>query len=98
MRVTNPLAFAILAAASSSPAVFGFVVQRPNHSIGMRPPRAENTADFTALHMASEEASTPISFREAEILGLRLMQEGSYQDALVGTFFIKLFIYKFVMF
>jgi hypothetical protein len=36
---------------------------------------------------ASELGSTPSTFREAEVLGLRLMQEGKYEDALNGTFY-----------
>ena len=40
----------------------------------------------SAMQMAGvQETPDPTSFREAEILGLRLMQEGSFEDALVGT-------------
>jgi hypothetical protein len=31
------------------------------------------------------EREAPTTFREAEILGLKLMQEGNYQDALNGV-------------
>ncbi len=33
---------------------------------------------------ASEEDSKPTTFREAEVLGLRLMQEGQFEEALKG--------------
>jgi len=33
----------------------------------------------------ADSVSEPKSFREAEVLGLRLMQEGDYQGALDGT-------------
>lgn len=45
--------------------------------------RAESAT--IARQMASEDMPTPSTFREAEILGLRLMQEGKFQDALTGT-------------
>lgn len=35
--------------------------------------------------MSSMDAPDPTSFREAEILGLRLMQEGNFEEALIGT-------------
>jgi hypothetical protein len=38
----------------------------------------------TVLYMSAEEPTTPTTFREAEILGLRLMQEGNYDQALKG--------------
>ena len=38
----------------------------------------------TTLYM-SDSPSDPVTFREAEVLGLRLMQEGDYQGALDGT-------------
>jgi hypothetical protein len=31
------------------------------------------------------EDATPSTFREAEVLGLKLMQQGKYEDALKGT-------------
>lgn len=37
-----------------------------------------------SLNMA-DSAPEPTTFREAEILGLRLMQDGDYQGALDGT-------------
>lgn len=39
----------------------------------------------------SSETPSPTTFREAEVLGLRLMQEGNYQEALDGTY-----IYEYV--
>lgn len=41
-----------------------------------------------ALNMA-DSAAEPTTFREAEVLGLRLMQEEDYQGALDGTFFLS---------
>jgi hypothetical protein len=44
----------------------------------------------------SSETPSPTTFREAEVLGLRLMQEGNYQEALDGTlryiFFFSFFL------
>jgi hypothetical protein len=39
----------------------------------------------TSMMMTNEDIPDPSTFREAEVLGLRLMQEGSFDDALVGT-------------
>ena len=39
----------------------------------------------TGLKM-TESGAAPTTFREAEVLGLRLMQEGNYQEALDGTY------------
>lgn len=41
-------------------------------------------APTTKLGMTAPEPSKPTTFREAEVLGLRLMQEGSFEDALDG--------------
>lgn len=41
----------------------------------------------TTLWM-SDSPPPPTTFREAEVLGLRLMQEGDYEGALDGTFLI----------
>ena len=37
------------------------------------------------MSMSNEEIPEPTNFREAEVLGLRLMQEGRFDEALVGT-------------
>ncbi len=37
--------------------------------------------------MSAEDTPDPTSFREAEILGLRLMQEGNFKEALIGMSF-----------
>ena len=47
--------------------------------------RSAETA-ITSMSMTNEDIPDPNSFREAEVLGLRLMQEGSFEEALVGTF------------
>lgn len=39
----------------------------------------------SAMQMSTNEVPDPATFREAEILGLRLMQEGNFEEALVGT-------------
>lgn len=46
--------------------------------------RSAETA-ITSVSMTNEDIPDPISFREAEVLGLRLMQEGRFDEALVGT-------------
>jgi hypothetical protein len=37
------------------------------------------------MSMSNEEIPDPTTFREAEVLGLRLMQEERFDEALVGT-------------
>ena len=45
---------------------------------------------MSALSMADVEPNTsPTTFREAEVLGLRLMQEGNYEEALRGTHLLQ---------
>ena len=44
---------------------------------------AETTV--TTMMMSTEDAPVPTTFREAEVLGLRLMQEGNFEEALIGT-------------
>jgi hypothetical protein len=46
---------------------------------------AESAA--TSMQMSGNEMPDPSTFREAEILGLRLMQEGDFDQALLGTLF-----------
>jgi hypothetical protein len=43
-----------------------------------------SSATTTMMRMLTDETPDPSTFREAEVLGLRLMQEGSFQEALVG--------------
>ena len=57
------------------------------------PKRASITSTFrsaasasTSIQMSTEQFPDPTTFREAEILGLRLMQEGNFEEALVGMF------------
>ena len=45
--------------------------------------RAAETAT-TSIQMTYDEVPDPTTFREAEILGLRLMQEGHFEEALVA--------------
>jgi len=45
--------------------------------------RSAETA-VTSMSMTNDNIPDPISFREAEVLGLRLMQEGSFEEALVA--------------
>lgn len=41
----------------------------------------------TNVMMSTEDvAPDPTTFREAEVLGLRLMQEGNFEQALIGRF------------
>jgi len=49
-------------------------------------------ATTTTMRMLTEETPDPSTFREAEVLGLRLMQEGNFQEALVGTCERSLFL------
>jgi len=45
---------------------------------------ALETTTITSMMMIDEDIPDPSTFREAEVLGLRLMQEGSFEDALVA--------------
>jgi len=45
---------------------------------------ALETTTITSMMMIDEDILDPSTFREAEVLGLRLMQEGSFEDALVA--------------
>lgn len=51
------------------------------------PPSTLRSAEaaVTTMMMSAEDAPDPTNFREAEVLGLRLMQEGNFDEALVGT-------------
>jgi hypothetical protein len=40
----------------------------------------------TSIQMTAEKSPAPSTFREAEVLGLRFMQEGNFEEALVGKF------------
>ena len=59
-----------------------------DHSITSRV--GTNTALFSS-NDANEGFPVPQNFREAEIIGLRLMQEGRFTDALDGMFFSYLY-------
>ena len=41
---------------------------------------------LTSMQMTADENPTPSTFREAEVLGLRLMQEGNFEKALDGKY------------
>jgi hypothetical protein len=80
MKFTTQLVVALLSAAAVSTSNAYMVPKLPAQRPGLFR-QAE-----TALQMTIEQdAPVPTSFREAEVLGLRLMQEGNFQDALVGT-------------
>lgn len=54
----------------------------------VRPTAIGTTAKQTSpLTMTGTGEVTPGTFREAEVLGLKLMQEQKYEEALKGTFF-----------
>mmetsp|Transcript_21646 Transcript_21646/g.45708 ORF Transcript_21646/g.45708 Transcript_21646/m.45708 type:complete len:209 (-) Transcript_21646:604-1230(-) len=38
----------------------------------------------TSMSMSNEDIPDPVTFREAEVLGLRLMQEGRFDEALIA--------------
>ena len=44
---------------------------------------------ITSMSMSNEDIPDPTTFREAEVLGLRLMQEGRFDEALVGTYVLS---------
>jgi len=56
---------------------------------GVRPdakmPTAGGAGASTTLTMTTEGSASPSTFREAEVLGLKLMQEQKYEEALKGS-------------
>ena len=84
MKFSTSVWLAMGAVAATSTITSAYVVQPPHTT---RPTTtAANSAAGTVMQMSSDDnAPNPMSFREAEILGLRLMQEGKFNDALVGT-------------
>lgn len=64
----------------------GYTIPRSSNTPKLTYRAAESASTF--IQMTYEEAPDPTTFREAEVLGLRLMQEGSFEEALVGTLFI----------
>ena len=70
--------------ASSAPC-HGYTVRYPSKSVQVPSQNirsAETTS--TSMMMSVEDTQDPTTFREAEVLGLRLMQEGNFKEALVG--------------
>jgi hypothetical protein len=74
------------------------LVQATNAWVTMPTTQRFSPALRLADEAASELGSTPSSFREAEVLGLRLMQEGKYEDALNGAFYFICIFSGFVSF
>lgn len=54
--------------------------------VSMTPKITSRSAEsaVTSMSMTNEDIPDPTSFREAEVLGLRLMQEGRFEEALVA--------------
>jgi len=55
---------------------------RPSSISTFVPPASSRANSATALLMTEEETVAPNNFREAEVLGLKLMQDGNYEKAL----------------
>ena len=53
---------------------------------------AESVAN--SMSMPSEDIPNPTNFREAEVLGLRMMQEGRFEEALVGRWIFFSHLYQ----
>ena len=75
--------FVVLMATTIAKPLLGFTPSR-------LPPRGVSGAQRASIGvplLMNEEgnAPAPTSFREAEVLGLRLMQDGNFEDALEGT-------------
>jgi hypothetical protein len=62
---------------------FGMV--RPLGSIGGSITNVNKPSTPPLTMTGDGEDATPSTFREAEVLGLKLMQQGKYEDALKGT-------------
>ena len=66
--------------------VEAFNVQHATQTPKGLPTNRAAATSATFLEMVNpDEQPDPTTFREAEILGLRLMQEGNFAEALVGT-------------
>ena len=63
----------------------GYTVNRPTTPTKTTPPRTSRWVALTTMQMTgTDDAPVPTTFREAEVLGLRLMQEGNFKEALTG--------------
>ena len=84
---------------SSSSQVEAFNVQHATQTPKGLPTNRAAATSATFLEMVNpDEQPDPTTFREAEILGLRLMQEGNFAEALVGTcLLVCLFVCLFVL-
>lgn len=60
-----------------------FAPTRAGTMMGSNPVRTA-AATLTTLTMSGIEEASPSTFREAEVLGLKLMQEQKYEEALKG--------------
>jgi hypothetical protein len=67
--------------AFTSPLIAG--TRWANNNRGGEPDNDSHTSSATRLTMANKN---PTTFREAEVLGLKLMQEQKYAEALVGMY------------
>eukprot|EP00428_Durinskia_dybowskii_P007582 CAMPEP_0170301634 /NCGR_PEP_ID=MMETSP0116_2-20130129/51082_1 /TAXON_ID=400756 /ORGANISM="Durinskia baltica, Strain CSIRO CS-38" /LENGTH=186 /DNA_ID=CAMNT_0010553467 /DNA_START=229 /DNA_END=786 /DNA_ORIENTATION=- len=80
----NILFLSVMLAALSLPC-HGYTVRYPSKSFSAASQNirsAETTS--TSMMMSAEDTQDPTTFREAEVLGLRLMQEGNFKEALVA--------------
>jgi hypothetical protein len=87
MKLSSSLLLTTAAAVTLSLSCHAYVVPRSKMARPLAFREAETRA-FTAsttMMTAEDDAPNPESFREAEVLGLRLMQEGNFEEALVGT-------------
>eukprot|EP00980_Cylindrotheca_fusiformis_P024739 scaffold12369_cov97-Cylindrotheca_fusiformis.AAC.5 len=82
MKISQSLVIGSILSIGSPTA--GYTILGPRGASGTM--RSAETA-ATSMQMAANEVPDPTTFREAEILGLRLMQEGNFEEALVGTYY-----------
>ncbi len=74
------LAIAVLQASSTN----AFTVNTPLNQNCIQSASRFSTSLFGEDEVSAPATPTPQTFREAEVLGLRLMQEGQYEEALKG--------------
>ena len=72
-----------LVAVSMTSSTSGYTIRTPSNNLNTYRTAASAS---TSMQMSTEQFPDPTTFREAEILGLRLMQEGNFEEALVGRF------------
>lgn len=101
MKFSTQTLYCAVLLTTTTTSCHGYMIQHQrNHPVPMTSrPAATTTSSITTMLMTSEAGpSDPSTFREAEVLGLRLMQEGNFEEALVGMFLRSCFCFCLFLF